>query len=374
MNHFYKPTSPLGTVLYLTNKCNLRCKFCEIGLSNIDGERHEIKELSTSQLDKILDAMVRLGTCSIYITGGEPFLSKNLWYLFDLCSKNSITVDGITTNGSTLNKLSKEQIRLLNKAGVRRIIISLDHADAKKHDALRGRDGLFSNIETFLKSKDAERLNVRYCISCVISKENYMDLPALIRWCSTIKNIRHINFQPVCEESIFVDYKSDNPEKKSFLIDEERMSDFEIYLGAALKEAKRLNVSTTLPFLKLWVKEYFKFARTENFFFNKVMKGYVCSKPYNFLHINYNGDLLACTHIGPTGNINDGDVVDLWKNAAEKYRKILKKGKYFPKCRSCFCDFGTNYRYSLIYRPFKNADQILKVAFYYLQRYFKSTK
>lgn len=374
VNYFFKPVSPLSTVLYLTNVCNLKCGFCDIGVSNASGHKHKIAELSKSQIDKIIEAMVKMGTREIYITGGEPFLAKNLWYLLELCSKNSILVDGITTNGSFLNKLSDEQIALLNKSNVKRIIISLDYADVDKHDSLRGQSGLFADIEYFLRSQKAGRIKTCFCVSTVINGENYTELTKLIEWCSAIKSIRHINFQPVCIEPIFVDFAPKGNGKKSFIITRDILSDLEMHLARALEKANELNISTTLPFSKVWFKEYFEYAETDVFFFNKVMRGFVCSKPYNFLHINYNGELLACAHIGPIGNINDGDIVETWRGAAQKYRNILKNGKYFSKCRSCFCDFAANYRYSLIYKPLKNGKHIVKMASYYIDRYMRGTK
>ena len=92
------------------------------------------------------------------------------------------------------------------------------------------------------------------------------------------------------------------------------------------------------------------------------------------MHINYNGDLLACTHIGPIGNIDDGDLIKTWRETALKYKKMLAKKKYFRQCHACFCDFASNYRYSLVYKPFRNFEHIMKMGTYYLNRYIEGTK
>jgi MoaA/NifB/PqqE/SkfB family radical SAM enzyme len=369
INHFYKPTFPLGVVLYLTDKCNLNCSFCDIGIANKQASGRTARELSTVQIDKILTAMKSLAVNTMYITGGEPFISKNIWYLLDRCSNNKIEVEGITTNGTVLDKLSEEQIRILNSAHVKKILISLDYADSRKHDAFRGQKGLFNKIMTFLNSSQSNSINAKYCISTVISKENYDELSSIVELCSAIKKVNHINFQPVCLDSIFVDYKPERNAKESFYVNETFLSDLEEQIGRAIKTAKSLNVSTSLPFLEIWIKSYFKYAKTDSFFFERVMKGFVCSKPYNYFHINYNGDMLACTHIGPCGNIEKNDITRLWKNNAIKYKNILNSGTYFKQCRNCFCDFGANYRYSLIYKPIKNYNHIIKLFLYYIQRY-----
>ncbi|MDD3296132.1 MAG: radical SAM protein [Candidatus Omnitrophica bacterium] len=373
VNYFYKPISPIEVILYLTNKCNLKCKFCDIGIANIKKEPHPYRELSLLQLDKIVKAMVALKVEKAYITGGEPFLAENLWYFLDLCCRNSRQISGITTNGNTLNALTKEQVDILNYAKTRRIIISVDYASADKHDAFRGRVGLFRDIETFLVSEKSDRIKSNYWISTVISKDNYKELPELIKWAATINKIRHINFQPVCVEPIFVDYKRCKTSQDALYASAAFLNELETYISAALKTAEDYGMSTSLPFLKLWIKEYFKYAKTEEYFFKKVMKGFICSRPYNYLSVNYNGDILACTHIGPTGSIDKGDIISVWRQSAEKYRKSFKKGVYFEKCKSCFCDFGSNYRASLLYEPMKNIKHVFAVIPYYINRLLKKT-
>lgn len=241
-------------------------------------------------------------------------------------------------------------------------------------DQMEGEEGLFAEIESFLKSNKSEAIHTKYCLSTVIWKENYQELPKIIEWASSFKNVFHVNFQPVCIDPIFVDYDSREEQKNTFSIDDENLNNLNKYIDTAICKARNLMVSTPLPFLRIWLEDYFKYAKTDEYFFNHVMKGFVCSRPYNYIFINYNGDLLACTHIGPIGNINEGDIVKLWQSAAEKYRKILKKGNYFKQCKNCFCDFGANYRNSLIYKPLKNANHITRMARYYMRRYIEGTK
>jgi MoaA/NifB/PqqE/SkfB family radical SAM enzyme len=171
-----------------------------------------------------------------------------------------------------------------------------------------------------------------------------------------------------------VDYDAQIGQKDVYNIEEADFDALKANLENALHVAMKLGVSTTLPFLQIWIYHYFKYAKTGTYFFDRVMKGFVCSKPYNFIHINYNGDLLACTHIGPYGNINDSDIRETWRLHAQKYKKMFDDNKYFPQCRSCFCDFGANYRYSLVYKPISNAWHIVHMMSYYISRYRTKTK
>ena len=372
-NHFISPTSPVEVVLYLTDKCNLACTFCDLGVARRQGRAPRPRELSTRQLAKLLDAMAAMEVGNLYLTGGEPFVAQNIWYLLESCAARGVTVDGITTNGSLLGKLTDQQIATLNGAPVRKIIISVDHADGAKHDAARGRPGLLASIESFLNSPTSARLKAPYSLSTLVSNENYRELEAIVEWASSLKNIRHINFQPVCTQSIFVDYGPAGGEREAFHIGEQSLGELQAGIDSALRKAKSLNISTSLPLLKVWIADYFRYARAETFFFDHVMRGHVCSKPYNYLHVNYNGDLLACTHIYPMGNIDDGDIAQLWRTGARRYKQILEKRRYFSECRNCFCDFPANYRHSLLYRPIKNAAHLGRMASYYAGRWARGS-
>lgn len=374
VNHYYKPTFPTEAVLYITNKCNLKCGFCDIGIDNQKGGTKSTKELTVMQIDRILSALREMRVGSLYITGGEPFLARNIWYLLEQCIQARIIIGGITTNGSILGKLTPKQRDLLSRANVKRVIISIDHADPRKHDAFRGRTGLFKDIDDFLRSPQSKSIKTKYCVSAVISKETFHDLSRIVEWSSSSGNISHITFQPVCVRPILVDYETQHGTKDLYNVEESDFDLLKIHLDNAVRTAAQSRISTTLPFLRLWIYHYFRFANTRTFFFERVMKGFVCSKPYNFIHINYNGDLLACTHVGPYGNIADSDISTTWRLHAAKYKKIFEKKKYFAQCRNCFCDFAANYRYSLIYRPISNAWHVVHMMSYYAARRRLNTK
>jgi len=265
--------------------------------------------------------------------------------------------------------LSESEISILNNAKINKIIISLDYATPDKHDDQRGRKGVFYDILEFLESDNSRLINTNYCISSVVSKRNYKELTGLIELAYFLR-IKHVNFQPICLESIFIDYNKFNGKKDSYYIDDMFHKELEDEIEKALKRTRELKISSNLPLLKIWIEKYFKYMDSKYFFFNKVMNGFICSRPYNYLHINYNGDLLACTHIGPIDNINNNDIKKIWRKNAIKYKRILIAGKYYNRCRNCFCDFPSNYRLSLLYKPYKNFPHLIKHCYYYYQRYF----
>jgi MoaA/NifB/PqqE/SkfB family radical SAM enzyme len=301
----------------------------------------------------------------IYLTGGEPFLSKNLWYLLKKCKENQIIVEDITTNGTLLNYLSLEKIRLLNDV-VKDIIVSIDSADPLEHDINRGVSGTFNKLEEFFEDREKRKLfKVNFSFNVVVHKKNIYELKKIIeiglKW-----KIRHINFQPVNPDSIFPDLLKNN-DKEHYV----NGLDVDTYVDSLKRlyfYARKQNICTNLKLFSLWTPLYFKYLRSDRFFFNELLKKHICSKVFNFILINYNGDIIPCTNLKPIANIDDEDYLEQWKKNGQKLKLLFKEGKYFEQCKTCFCDFPYNFRLSLLYFPVSNLKFLFQLCGYYLER------
>ena len=69
-----KRQMPVEISFEVTHKCNFSCDFC----FNQNSFKNNIKELSTSQIFKIIDNITKEGITTIRFTGGEPFLRKDI--------------------------------------------------------------------------------------------------------------------------------------------------------------------------------------------------------------------------------------------------------------------------------------------------------
>lgn len=359
-NYYLTPSRPLMAVLYITSRCNLRCSFCEMG----DPSRPVNKDLSTDELKDIIRQLAEWKVRKLYLTGGEPFMRKDIWDILSYCDEYGVRIVRLTTNGTLFRKISGDQLHIL-KDSVSALCISLDSARVELHDEIRGVQGTYNKIFDFLKSFDRGLLPQIY-FSAVITKGNLREIGNIIQLAYD-NNVKHINFQPLNFESNFPGLEG-NEDKKQLIIDNEEIEQIDECIKSAIGLAKDLNVSTNLDVLVLWIKEYFKNIDGRSYFFDKVLKNHVCSKPFNYIHINYYGDLWACSMIGTGKNIVGKDIKSVWQELAREYRDILNKKHYFKKCYSCFCDFPTNFRESLIYHPVDNYRSIIKLASYYLRR------
>ena len=110
--------APSHIVISPTMRCNLRCKGCYSGLYSKDGE------LPEEEIEKVLSEARRFGSYFIVISGGEPYLMKNVWMrlwrkhadMYFMTYTNGTlldqeTVDGLAALGNVAPAISVEGFR-----------------------------------------------------------------------------------------------------------------------------------------------------------------------------------------------------------------------------------------------------------------------
>ena len=116
---------PLGVLrLSLTARCNLACPYC------LPDGQEPPGLLTLEQRRVVVQAAVALGAHSLRLTGGEPLLHPQLESLIEAVQPlraQGLREIALTSNGTLL---SASRARALREAGLDRITLSLDGADA----------------------------------------------------------------------------------------------------------------------------------------------------------------------------------------------------------------------------------------------------
>lgn len=156
---------PYMSHLWVTRKCNLRCKFCYLPeYDSIDPSLDEIK----LRLDKIKE----LGCKLVVIMGGEPTLRKDLSDIIKACSDRGL-ISYLVTNGILLNhSLASEYI----DAGLDIISMSLD--DLGESNIVNYPPSFNPNEKLALLSE--MRKDILAFIAVVITKSNISDSMKII--------------------------------------------------------------------------------------------------------------------------------------------------------------------------------------------------
>lgn len=123
--------------LSVTDRCNLRCQYCMPEEDYVWLPRKDL--LSFDETAFLVERFAALGVRRLRITGGEPLIRRRLPELIRLVAQvRGIEDIALTTNGVLL----ADQADGLQKAGLRRITVSLDTLRADRFRALTRRDGL----------------------------------------------------------------------------------------------------------------------------------------------------------------------------------------------------------------------------------------
>jgi len=117
----------------LTKACNLNCIHCY----NASGKR-DPDEFTTEQCIQVVDKLKDAGVVAVNFGGGECALRPDFINICKYINEKDIAIS-YTTNGTTFPAI-KDHLHLFHDIGV-----SLDFADAEKHDWFRGRKGTFEH-------------------------------------------------------------------------------------------------------------------------------------------------------------------------------------------------------------------------------------
>ncbi len=168
---------------HITNLCNLHCKHCyqEIFSSREDLPLEKLKLITENLIDASHQWNKKV---HITLTGGEPLLKKETFPLLEyLDSKNEITELSLITNGLFLSEKICNQLEELSK--LKNIKISLDGANKKTNDAIRGKENfqqVLNSIEIAKKISD-----FKIILMFTLMKSNFEELNGIVTLCKDFK-------------------------------------------------------------------------------------------------------------------------------------------------------------------------------------------
>lgn len=153
--------------LQINNACNLTCTHCLVssGPGGIPG-------LSTDEIVGMIDSATALGLERLYITGGEPFLRRDI---FDL-AKHVTETHGleliVLTNATLFAGRVRQQLDTLDRTKIK-FQVSIDGAGPETNDPIRG-------AGTFVKALEGARilagLGFEVSLTTVTTEENLDEL------------------------------------------------------------------------------------------------------------------------------------------------------------------------------------------------------
>lgn len=172
----------------LTLQCNLRCQHCYISAGEVTSTELDIDAIARVITDLNIIYAGLQSTRRVVLTGGEPFLRKDLIEIVRLISKSGFQIL-INTNGLLVSQDHLEQLKII--PGLQ-ICISLDGLK-ENHEAIRGKNTYERTID---KIKEIQKSGIIATINCLMHKDNYQDLPSMFQLAKDL-NLYGINPVPL---------------------------------------------------------------------------------------------------------------------------------------------------------------------------------
>ncbi len=266
--------------LSVTDRCNFRCQYCmpEEGMHFVP--RDDL--LTFEELHQLSEIFCRLGITKIRVTGGEPFVRKDIInFLRNLRSVDGLKELTITTNGTLLQQYISE----LKEIGIDTINLSLDSLNRERFYQITRRDKFDEVYSGIFKLLDA---GFELKINCVLMKgKNEEDILPFIELTKDYPiSVRFLEEMPFNGSESFDSIRWDHNEIYAYIND--HYPDIEKIASAATSTSENYRI----PGYKGGFGIIASFSRT------------FCGT-CNRIRLSATGDLRTCLYGPPVVNLRD---------------------------------------------------------------------
>lgn len=324
--------TPRALDLAITNRCNLRCKYC----SHFSGAGDVGQDLPAEEWLKFFEELNQCAVLHVTLQGGEPFYREDLRQIIAGIVSNRMRFD-ILSNGTLI---ADETAAFLASTGrCDGVQVSIDGSIPLTHDAFRGRGNFFKAIEGI---KCLQRHGVSVSVRVTIHRKNVRELDRIARL--LLEDIGLDDFST--NAASYMGLCRRNAEQVQLTV-EERSIAMEELLSLSEKYNGRIS-ATAGPLAEAgsWnmMEEARRTGEKDDF-----EGGFLsaCGGPMNTMAVRADGVLVPCiqmSHI-ELGRINRDDLKTVWQKHPELKRL---RGRYniplsdFEFCKGCeYIDYCT---------------------------------
>jgi len=335
-------------VINITAKCNLDCIFCEC--RSLDTK----SDLTFNEIESFFREMADRGVKSVFIGGGEPFMRKDMWDILTLLKNIGYTISTVS-NGLLLADVSEKKLNIFDQT-ISALFLSLDSTKPTLHNYYRDNKQAYDKVVKTI-DRFVDLPNTKLIITMVITNENYKEMPDMIDFAKDY-GVKCVNFQPFSDSTNYPDVPP--KDKTHLLLHPDKVDELKSFYDAAILRAKKLNIESNLELTEPWIFNYFSHKSKKSTIFHHMVNHFDCVVPFDDLYVRHNGDIQICALLPKISSIREKSIEEAI-NDIKRNRNMLKKGKFPPECRRCFCGLNRNVRFSILSHPIKNWSHFKKL-------------
>lgn len=295
--------APVFLSLFITNRCNLRCKYCFVVDEGLSKEVLHA-EYDKKELFEIIDEFYALGTRMIFMLGGEPLFHPDIGAIIDYIVDKGIYLH-VITNGTLIEKRLAE----IKRAHV--LCVSLDGPD-DVNDAMRG-NGTCQRAMAGIKA--AVKAGIPTRIHAVLTRRNLLRIPELAEISKNLQAPLSISPPNFLGETDMEDLRISRDEYKTFWAQ---------YLDLARQGYPIANSQDAIKMCLDWPTDYHVFIKRGERF--PGYKPIFCLNGYTYAALSADKVLYNCINTECKGpSVKDISITRAWENLLE----------WRPNCVSC---------------------------------------
>jgi SynChlorMet cassette radical SAM/SPASM protein ScmE len=309
----------------ITDKCNLRCKYC----SHFSSPGNTWIDIAKEEWMRFFDELNRCAVLKVTLSGGEPFYREDLPELIQGIVSNQMRFN-LLSNGTLITEELASFLASTHRCD--EVQISIDGSIPTTHDAFRG-EGSFSKAVAGIKTLQNHRIAVT--VRVTIHKKNVRELDAIAKY--LLEEIGLPGFSTNSASHMGLCRK--NMEQIQLNVEEQfiAMSSL-LRLNKQYKECISANAGPLADAKNWMLMERSRRAGKEKIPGRGCLVA--CGPIFNKIAVRADGTIIPCCQIGhiKLGRINQDNLKEIWNNHPELKRLRERRSvslKDFAFCEGC---------------------------------------
>jgi MoaA/NifB/PqqE/SkfB family radical SAM enzyme len=291
-------------------------------------DNKNLKQLSENDIFQLLEALQKLGTRQVVMSGGEALMNANFFRLCKILKSKKIKISLLST-GLLIKKHAQEIINNIDD-----IILSLD-GDETLHDHIRNIPGAFRKLADGVQYIHSMDPDFKITARTVIHRMNFRKWEAIIETAKTL-GLNQVSFLPadVSSHAFNREVLWTEPRQFEILLEKSELAELEVIIESIIEKYKKPGddfIAESREKLFRIYEYYAAFYGLNEFPFKK------CNAPWVSTVIEADGTVRPCFFHNSIGNIRDQPLDQILNsNEAIQFRRTLDVDTN-STCKKCVC-------------------------------------